>query len=563
MQQTTAGLDSALIGRALGPYQIEALIGRGGMSVVYRARHTALDRPVALKLLPPDIADEPLIIERFLREARAAAALQHPNIIQIYDASQYDGYYSIAMRYIDGISLAHAIPVGGLPLARAARMVDQLASALDYAHAQGVIHRDVSAANVMVEPGDRLTLLDFGIAQAREGTGLTRAGIAVGTLEYLAPERARGLAGTPRSDTYSLGILTYELLAGTRPFTATNDQELLLQHLTAPVPPISRVRPDLPRVLDDALARCLAKQPDDRYPTAAAFAGVFTAAVAQAQRRTVSSPVIASALPGGSSAAAIALNHVPLSSASWLTQRRGPWWRQMDRRSMLALPVAVVAIGLAGVFGRRQLDLGGRSAIAAQFAPVHPTAAASVQPAKPQASPTSAPGATPPAAAPPAPPTPVPTPVATPARVPVHPGSPSAAIQGFYAALSEAARTGSGNFALPYSYLTPQARQQTPYASFVTRYQSDRTGITFWFPPPTVSADGRTATVNVNVIEYPNGTRTASSVLVTVVNTTSGWLLQSTNATAAIATAPTFAANRPLLPSAAAPRHARQGKHGD
>src|SRR6185437_11342946 len=334
---------------------------------VYRALQTTLDRPVALKLLPAEFAGDPTFVARFLQEARAAAALQHPHIIPIYDSGQYDGRYYIAMRYVDGVPLARAIPENGLPVPRALHIIEQIASALDYAHARGVVHRDVSAGNVMLEAGDRVTLMDFGIAQARQGSRLTRAGVAVGTLEYLSPEQARGEAATAQSDIYSLGVLAYELLSGKLPFTAADDRGLLLQHLNAPLPSIRRLRSDIPAGIDSAIQRCLAKDPAARFPSAAAFVTALNGALAESRRRTavIAPPPIKAAVvgPPARATAPAAPTGPPKAKAPARPSPTGPararltHRRRFPRLAPLLLLLLLPAIA-GGVYAERQVQTG-------------------------------------------------------------------------------------------------------------------------------------------------------------------------------------------------------------
>jgi serine/threonine-protein kinase len=520
----------------LGPYRIEGLLGRGGMSAVYRALQTTLDRPVALKLLPAEFAGDQTFIARFLQEARAAAALQHPHIIPIYDSGQVDGCYYIAMRYVDGVPLARAIPESGLSVQRALPIVEQVASALDYAHARGVIHRDVSAGNVMLEAGDRVTLMDFGIAQARQGSRLTRAGVAVGTLEYLAPEQARGEPATAQSDIYALGVLTYELLSGKLPFTAADDRGLLLQHLNAPPPSIRRLRPDIPAGIDVAIQRCLAKDPAARFLSAAAFVTALTTALAESRRRTTvmaGPPVAAPAstpgarkasAPTQTSAAKVAPSRaapVGPSRPTLVRRRRVPL-----RALLLLIPLLLILAGVAyaqqsGQFGR---SIDGVSA-AVRTLSSHP-APPSLTAAGHNGVATSQPAATPPTATPP------------PTAAPVHAALPENAAQGFYAALNAALLNGhnAAGLAAAYAFLTPSAQFQLPFADFQRQYAADSSLAWRWYPP-TYTADKQSASVHVDLTEYRRGGNAVSHFdWVVVPSGSSGWRLDHVVAQVAMPT---------------------------
>jgi len=268
--------DSA--GRSLEPtaiiagYRIEAVIGRGGMGVVYRASQPALDRTVALKLIAAERAEDPVFRARFELESRLAASLEHVNVIPVYEAGDDDGLLFISMRLVDGIDLAQLLErVGMLEPARVVRLVGQLAAALDAAHAHGLVHRDVKPANVLLtldEP-EHLYLTDFGVAKhIGVGDGVTMAGQWVGTLDYLAPEQIRGDAVNGGADVYALAGLLYHCLTGEIPFPRDNDAAKLWAHVNAPPPAPSRLRRSLPPAIDDVVARGMAKDPAARYPTA-------------------------------------------------------------------------------------------------------------------------------------------------------------------------------------------------------------------------------------------------------------------------------------------------------
>jgi len=264
------------IGTTIAGYRIESVLGRGGMGVVYLAEQVALSRKVALKVLAPELAEDPKFRDRFLRESRIAASLEDPNILPVHEAGEQDGALFIAMRYVKGIDLRRLIDEQG-PLSpeRTAAIISQVASALDTAHAQGLIHRDVKPANVLLVPGtpDKVYLGDFGLTKrATSDSGVTRTGQFVGTLDYAAPEQFTGEALTSATDTYSLGCVLYECLTGEVPFPRDREAAVLHAHLNEPPPRPTATRPELPEAVDAVVARALAKKPADRFENAGELA---------------------------------------------------------------------------------------------------------------------------------------------------------------------------------------------------------------------------------------------------------------------------------------------------
>jgi serine/threonine-protein kinase len=251
-----------------GRYRIQRKLGAGGMADVYLAEDQELGRRVAIKILNGRHANDDQFIERFRREAKNAAALNHPNIVSIYDRGEAEETYYIAMEFLDGRTLKELIiGRGAAPMNVAIEYARQILSALRFAHRHGIVHRDIKPHNVLVDGEGRVKVTDFGIARA--GTSqMTEAGSIVGTAQYLSPEQARGGEVDPRSDLYSLGIVLYELLTGKTPFDGETPVEIAMKHLsTAPKPP-SKLRPDIPPELDMVVMRALAKNPDDRYQSA-------------------------------------------------------------------------------------------------------------------------------------------------------------------------------------------------------------------------------------------------------------------------------------------------------
>ena len=269
-----------LVGTSLGNYEILAEIGRGGMAVVYRAYQPSLNREVAIKVLPPQFTFDRQFVERFVREAQAAASLRHPHIVVIHDVAEQNGLYYIVMELLQGRTLRQLIEQeGALPPERAARIVEQVASALDYAHQRGFVHRDVKPDNIFVDDADRVTLTDFGIAKAAWGTQLTKTGMLIGTPEYMAPEQVQGEAVGPATDIYALGIVAYQMLTGRVPFEGTTPHAILYKQVHELPPPLGSVRSGLPPAVDSVLNAALAKEPRTRYASAGQFAQALTTTV--------------------------------------------------------------------------------------------------------------------------------------------------------------------------------------------------------------------------------------------------------------------------------------------
>jgi serine/threonine-protein kinase len=259
-------------GDLFGAYRIGDLVGRGGMGVVRRAEHLHLGRTVALKLLAPELSGNAEFRDRFLRESRLAATLDHPNVVTVYDAGEVDGVLYLAMRFVTGTDLAALIARRGpLPPEDAVARLAQVGSALDAAHTAGLVHRDVKPANVMID-GDRCYLTDFGLTKqttAPTVSGLTASGIFLGTVDYAAPEQIEGRAVDGRTDVYALGCVLHECLTASRPYPRDSQVAVLYAHLHEDPPRPSLLRPDLPPSLDDVVAKAMAKSPADRYATCA------------------------------------------------------------------------------------------------------------------------------------------------------------------------------------------------------------------------------------------------------------------------------------------------------
>jgi serine/threonine protein kinase len=267
--------------RRIASYTLLEPIGHGGMAVVYRARQESLDRTVAVKVLSDNLAASTEFMERFRREARTAANLRHPNVITVHDFGQDErGVPYLVLEYIEGPTLADLMDAG-LDDSRVPGLLDQIAAGLDYAHARGVIHRDIKPGNVLITEDGRAVLADFGLAWLLEGAHLTLTGGVIGTPEYMSPEQAAGEPIDHRSDVYALGVVLYEMLVGERPFVAETPIGVLLKHLQDPAPPLLDARPDLPPAVGQVVDRSLLKDPAQRYASAGELARAFREAFMQ------------------------------------------------------------------------------------------------------------------------------------------------------------------------------------------------------------------------------------------------------------------------------------------
>ena len=262
---------ASLAAALAGQYELEREIGRGGMGVVYLARDARLDRQVAIKTLPVHLASDPKVRERFLREARTAARLSHPNIVPVHRADEIAGHVFFVMGYVDGESLAQRIRrLGRITPRETVRVISDVAAALGYAHAHGVIHRDVKAENILLDAmTGRAMVTDFGIARLAEAAPLTATGQVLGTVYYVSPEQVSGERVDARTDIYSLGIVGYLALSGRFPFEAELASAVLIAHVTKSAPPLHTVVEDVPRALADVVDRCLSKDAAARFQSCA------------------------------------------------------------------------------------------------------------------------------------------------------------------------------------------------------------------------------------------------------------------------------------------------------
>jgi len=300
-------------GTRLGPYEVGELLGRGGMGVVYKGYDPTLDRVVALKVLPADFLHDATFADRLRREAQLWGRLDHPAIVPVYYSGVEGEHPFLAMKFISGGPLSALIRQGPIPVERSVAILKPVASALDYAHDAGIVHRDVKPANVLLVEDGTAYLTDFGIARAlAESRGATGGSGIVGTPGYMAPEQARSPRPDPRSDVYSLGCLAYEMLTGRPPFQGETPMDIMLRHiLEAPAPPRSWL-PTLPETMEKAVLKAMAKDPAQRWPRAGHLVQALEAAAANQGKDTVSlaglAPVVpAPALPSPARLALVAL----------------------------------------------------------------------------------------------------------------------------------------------------------------------------------------------------------------------------------------------------------------
>lgn len=340
--------NNSRVGSSFGRYRLTALLGRGGMGEVYEAQDDDKGRTVALKVLPDQYAHDERFRARFLRESHVAASLQEPHVVPIHDWGEIDGNLYIDMRLVRGQTLHDLIRTGPLEPHRAVSIVEQIAAALDAAHAQGLIHRDVKPQNIIVTPADFAYLLDFGIAQAQGDAGLTQTGMQIGSFGYIAPERFGDAPCSPAADIYSLACVLYEALTGDAPFPSNSYEQLIAAHLSAPPPRPSTVRSGIPTSLDAVIARGMAKEPDDRYGSAGALGRA-------AQRALHTSPEEALAASAETMAAPYVSPPLPTASPALAQFAHTP----PETRSRQALvPLAVVGLVSALLLGAVGLVIG-------------------------------------------------------------------------------------------------------------------------------------------------------------------------------------------------------------
>jgi serine/threonine-protein kinase len=325
------------IGTTVGDYQVVGILGAGGMGQVYKVRNVISDRVEAMKVLLPDLANQPDLADRFLREIKVQASLVHPNIAGLHTAVRVDNQLLMLMEYVEGVTLDQKLKDGPLPAAEAVNYVMQVLAALEYAHARGVVHRDIKPGNMMLTPGGVVKLMDFGIARSATDHKLTQTGTTVGSLYYMSPEQIQGVAAPDaRSDLYSVGVSLYELVTGKKPFDGDSQFAIMSAHLAGtPIPPVT-VDPRLPKMLNDVILMSVAKDAAARFQTAAALRNAL-ANVAAALQPTVALPAPAAAKAAPQPAKAAVPGGQPKS-------HRGAW---MGLGAVVAVLAIVAVIALA------------------------------------------------------------------------------------------------------------------------------------------------------------------------------------------------------------------------
>jgi hypothetical protein len=342
-------------------YDVEREVGRGGMAVVYRAVERALHRPVALKVLPPELALGASVVDRFKREAQMAASLDHPNIIPVYRVGQSGTLLYLAMRFVEGRALDAIITnQGALPVPVVVLILRAAALALTYAHEHGIVHRDIKGGNILVDHDGRVIVTDFGVARAVESASLTVSGSMIGTPYFMSPEQCAGKVAGPQSDQYSLGVVAFQMLTGTVPFQAETLAAIMHHHFFTPVPDVSVARGDVPPELTVVLGRILTKDPAHRYPTTRdMLVAVEGIPLSDADRRE--GETMLRELAHGSAVRTVATAALPPLAdtmtvvAAQDAQRRTAEHR-LRRRRVTAGVLAAVAIGgavAAGISSRR------------------------------------------------------------------------------------------------------------------------------------------------------------------------------------------------------------------
>ena len=296
-------MDNLQAGQMLGPYRIISQIGQGGMATVYKAYQPSMDRNVAIKVLPSQLAQSPEFAKRFQQEARTIARLEHAHILPVFDYGESDGITYFVMRYLEAGTLKDRMEAGRpLPLQEIDRIFTQLSDALGYAHSHGVVHRDLKPANALIDSQGDLFLTDFGIAKILESASprLTQTDAIMGTPAYISPEQAQAQTVDQRSDIYSFGIILYEMVTGRVPFVADTPLAVILKHLSDPLPLPSTIRSDIPEGIEKVILKALAKNPDDRFASADEFESAWKHALEELRPAQYTAELLSkSAAPAG------------------------------------------------------------------------------------------------------------------------------------------------------------------------------------------------------------------------------------------------------------------------
>lgn len=350
-----------LIGQVvLGVYEITDVLGQGGMSVVYKARHRMTDQQVALKILPPELAAHGALRTRFLEEAKALARLEHPNIVHLYNFGEEGGRFVLAMQYVDGQTFEKMIfRAGRLAWQEATRVICEILRALEYAHGRGIVHRDIKPSNILVRPDGSATVMDFGIAKMHESSRLTATGQTMGTVRYMSPEQVKGQSVDLRTDLYSLGITLFEAVVGDTPFDGETHFAIMSKHLSEAPPSPRGLGAEIPDDLDRVILRSLQKERDQRFASAQEFREALES-IDQGPLRALAAPPPGRAGLGPPAEAAKQATSVVTGLASTLEPTVGaPALRQRPRIALWAgLAIAVAGAG-AGVIVLLQRGAGG------------------------------------------------------------------------------------------------------------------------------------------------------------------------------------------------------------
>ncbi|MCP4423601.1 MAG: protein kinase [Chloroflexi bacterium] len=354
-----------LTGKQLGPYQIRTPLGEGGMAAVYKAYQPSMDRYVALKVLPRHFASDPEFVGRFSQEARVIANLQHPHILPVHDFGESDGYTYLTMRFIEGGTLADWLKENGpMSFEKIRNIVTQVGGALDYAHAQGVIHRDIKPGNILVDRWDNCLLTDFGLAKMVESSShLTQTGGILGTPAYMSPEQGLGKKIDSRSDIYSLGVVLYQMAIGRLPYQAETPMAVVIKHIHDPLPPPSQFNPDIPEALELVILKSLAKNSEDRFASAGEMVKTLQSAterptVARTKAPSPPEPVVEAtavpsqpAVPSETAVVPPAIQPAIVPEPALEPKQKRPFFKRPRVRPLVYIGLGLAAIVIiAGIF---------------------------------------------------------------------------------------------------------------------------------------------------------------------------------------------------------------------
>ena len=387
------------IGSTVGDYEVVGILGAGGMGQVYKVRNVISDRVEAMKVLLPDLANQPELADRFLREIKVQASLEHPNIASLHTAVRVDNQLLMLMEFVEGVTLDQMLKQRGpLPAAEAVDYIMQVLSALEYAHARGVVHRDIKPGNMMLPPGGLVKLMDFGIARSTTDNKLTQTGTGVGSLYYMSPEQIQGVtAPDGRSDLYSVGVSLYELVTGKRPFDDDSQFAIMSAHLAGtPVPPVT-VDPRLPKMLNDVILMSVAKDAGARFQTAGALRNALSNAAAGLQPTAVLPTAAAAA--AARSAAAVPPVGQPSKTAPQPGKAVAPRQPVSHRGAWMGLGAVVAVLAIVAVIALAPWKKTGASPAKAEAPVTQPAPQPAPQPPAPVAA-QPEPQPQPPAAAP-------------------------------------------------------------------------------------------------------------------------------------------------------------------